>query len=372
MGKPVLFLIAACVAAVWSHPVQAQRWQFDAGFVRGDVQWAETATLRTRAGSLVVRCVDNRLDLYVETRSDPGAAQSLPVRLTAPDREPVLQSWPVMAGSRVAFTNSPGSLARQLQAGVPVKLEVQDAGGRYVEIPVSSDRAGEAIGAVMQTCDVPMGDIDVVMPGVDTRVIDAIETISRWDAWRLRYLLMAGEERLTPTARPLVLYRRLNYFYAVTLPQACLNRDSPVWRLALCDDYRVRRERDGMGSFDIGPIEALIAFARAGGRTEALAGRSPDCNGPDTEPLREGGIDVARIFIDRLDRSASEGSIVASVFVSAEGAVTGVQILSARPRGRYQDPLERELRGVSFAPATENCRPVAGAYLLRLSMRFVQ
>lgn len=371
MGKSFLFLIAVSVAAMWSAPVQAQRWQFDAGFVRGDVQWAETATLRTRAGSLVVRCVDNRLDVYVEPQFDPGGVRQLPVRLTLPDREPVVQHWPVMAGTRVAFTDSPGSLARFLHAGVPVRFEMETLAGPLVELSIPTERAAETIGAVMQACDVPTGDFDVLVPGVDTRVIDAIETIARWDAWRLRYLLMAGDERLVPTARPLVLYRRLNYFYAVTLPQACQDSNNPVWQLAFCGDYRDRLARDGMGSFDVGPIEALVAFLQAGGQTDVMARRAPDCTQPDAEPRRIGTPDLVKVFLDRLDRSATEGSIVASVSVNAEGAVTGVQILTARPRGRYQGPLERELQSVTFEPAIENCQAVAGAYLMRLSMRFV-
>lgn len=358
------------VTSVWSTPALAQRWQFDAGFVRSELEWAETATLRTRQGTLVFRCVDSQIDAYLTPRLNPGPIRQLSVRLTAPDREPVEQSWPVVAESRSAFSDSPGRLARLIQTGAPVRIEYADPGRAYIELPMSTEQAPEAIGAVMRSCDIPTGDVDALLPGVDTRVIDAVDRLERWHAWNLRYLLLAGEERLSLTARPMSLYRRLNVFYALTLPGVCQDPPSPQWSIPACNGYRARRMRDGVGSFDADPIEALYQFVVFGGRPQVVTGPTRACPTPDAAPRPLRRVNLDRVFVERQDRRLSEASIVAGVSVGVDGVVTAVTVQSARPAGFYERNLEQEVRAIPFEPAVENCEQVPGVYLMRVSLRF--
>ena len=360
-------LVLAASVAVFATPASAQRWDLDEGFVRGEGDWVAAANLQVRGATLSVRCIGDRLDAYLDPPFEVRGQQALQVRITLPDREPVVQSWPVEASMGVAFAPGAGRLARQLMAAGPMTLEVADAVGTFRPVRLSSSAAADTIGRVLQTCDVPATDLDSQLPSVDTRLIDAIDEAHISVAWGLRQLLLDGAERQDLATRPLALYRRLNYFHAVTLPELCQNRQSVFWNLRACVGLRDRLARDGMPVLDANPIDAFLEFHRMGGRTGAAQERPADCSEPDSGPIPPGEFDMSRIFVDSAGRTLSSGVVRASFVISPEGEVTDVRVILARPAFRFDRALEREVRTMRFVPARENCRPVPSTFLFGIT-----
>lgn len=359
----LIALVVAAVLCLWSGAAEAQRWDLDEGFIRGEGNWVATANLRARGATLSVRCVDDRLDAYLDPPFEVNGQRSLQVRITLPDREPVVQSWPVEASMGAGFAPGAGRLARQLMSAGPMTLEVADAGGTFRPVRLSSSAAADVIGRVLQTCDVPAADLDSLLPSVDTRVIDAIDEAHISMAWGLHQLLLDGAERQDLATRPLALYRRLNYFHAVTLPELCQNRQSVFWNLAACVGLRDRLARDGMPVLDANPIDAFLEFRRMGGRTRAAGERPADCTEPDSGPIPPDQFNMGGIFIDSDGRTLTSGVVRATFVISPEGEVTDVRVILARPAFRFDRALEREVRAMRFVPARENCRTVPSTFL---------
>lgn len=359
-----MLLMIAVALSLWSAPAVAQRWDLDEGFIRSEGGWLATAALRTRGAALTVRCVDDRLDAYLVPSFRTNGLTSLQVRITLPDRDPVVQTWPVEPEMGAGFSPSAGRLARQLLQSDAMTLEVADAEGTFRPVRLSSAAASDAIGRVLQTCAVPAEDLDTLLPTVDTQIIDTIDQLDMPTAWSMRRWLLDPSESADLAVRPLALYRRLNYFYAVTLPAICQDELSGFWNMPACDGLRTRLARDGMPVPDTDPFTAFRLYHRMGGRVFDPGPRPAGCTEPDTtpEPLNE--FDFNKVFIDSSGRTLTGGVARVAVTISAEGDVSDVRILLARPVARFERALEREVRAMRFAPERVNCQPIASQFLM--------
>jgi TonB family protein len=385
-GRVFALLLAALLLVIPSL-AEAQQWRRSSEVDEVEGTRRDVASFVSRRGSAVVRCQDGQLEAFVVPAFTFILGDTALVRFRFQGGDLFSEDWSTSTSQNAVFAPSPGYFARQLANRSRLALDVYDYNGTptRVEIPLSG--SGAAIRPVMERCGVPSADIETLIPNIDFRVVDEIDSLDRESARIVGRALLGDEYAPNGPVRPLELYRRFDAFYSVVLPEACQEEGGDYWNMPLCLDYRNLLKADPAARIPAEPIEALAQFGReperraaeleqavvnelarqqAAQRAVALAPegqvRPPECQEADTGPVVLRPFNTERAYPARAIEREQEGEVSYRATISETGEVISVEITAASPAGIFENAVQGEVRRMRFRSARINCENVPGTF----------
>jgi hypothetical protein len=324
-----------------------------------------SARVSSSSGSAHVRCKNEVLETYFSPRFAFIGRESAGVRYRFAGAEVQEEDWSVSTTGSAVFASGAVYFARELSRASSLAMDIYDFSGtpNRILIPLGGSRA--AISRVFVACGLPLNNPAYQDDAINFRVVSELERMSLGEAKSLAKTFDIAFSGIRPTA----LYQRLSEIYDRIGLKGCLDPKSEVYNFNYCQEWQQKRATNPEARFQLGALEVINAWSEATElrdnpelaqqRRASSSSQSPvQCVEAPRSAALVRPFNMERAYPQRAIDEKLEGSVTATLQISASGDVVGVVITSETLPGVFSSAVEREARRMKYVPARRDCENV--------------